>query len=942
MTLPWAPDTPQRLSQHLDAYLLSLPEQTRTLWAKSGDDSGWANLPQHLADTAGVIAELWDNWLAESVKERLTDLTGLNRQALRTLTIWLAGVHDIGKATVSFQRLIENTANGRIILNALQDTGLSLNKSMAEKRLDRLPHGLAGEVIVSKWLQSRSVPPATAWSISAVVGAHHGIATSAEERRKVRRAINSYTGDWSTMQQQLLDKMATATGVEEALLKIPAPLPVPATQPLTGLLIMADWIASNQAAFPLLPTSNNQGDRIRAGLEHLELTGPWSTSLPDGQEIDARFQEAFGWPEGYTARPIQRAAVDAAMELDGPGLIIVEAPTGEGKTEAALAAGHIIVARTRAQGLLLAAPTMGTANGLFNRVLDWSQRNTREQEVTSMNLVHSKKDLSEPFEKLHFTGIGEDNRQAQGTVIASQWFQGTKKGMLSNFVVATVDQVLMMALQMRHSMLRHLGLAGKVIIIDEVHSYDLYMSSYLTTALKWLARYHVSVILLSATLPVDKKHELVEAYAAEFVEDIPAELSTGYPLITTVGSHGVREITTEARPTDMTAHLKVIPDSHEVLAELVEELVHEGGCLLIICNTIRRAQEAYRLLEPRYPGDVDLHHSAFIAAERADKEDRLITALGPGSHRGQGRPDRAIIIATQVAEQSLDIDADALITDIAPMDLLIQRIGRIHRHARPVSDRPARLRQAQVYIRGIEQQSPVPVFEGGSAAVYEPALLLATMANLPTEFRRPDDVSTLVQNTYDPGLAAPAGWQRSWDDARSVMRANCDRSDHRAKTYQIPAPEHAENLHRLFERYHRAMESVPTGEEAGTAQVRDADPVIEAIPIVSTDYGYRLLPLATRHATDIDFVESEEPSKEIARHLASSTVRLPARFSRYEKDFERTVTQLERGTPVGWSRNFLLRGKVALCLNENHETVLNGRRLRYSSTFGLEEIREEQ
>lgn len=940
MTLSQEPNTRPDLFERLDAFASNASPETISLWAKSGDESGWLPLPQHLSDTAGVSAELWDRWLADSVKQRLSTLTDLDPPQIRALSIWLAGIHDVGKATVTFQRLIEKTPVGRMILDGVSRTGLNLLRTPSEEKLLKFPHGLAGEVMVKKWLANKGCNPRAAVSISAVIGAHHGIATDAKERKGAERAISSYDSQWQAVHQELLDEMATLTEFSDVLPYLSKRLPVPATELLTGLVIMADWIASNTEAFPMVK-NQPQRQRVQAGLSAVDLTEPWLAEFRPDEDLDQYFRSSFGWPTGFNARPIQRAAAEAAAALEGPGMIILEAPTGEGKTEAALAAGHIIAAKTRAQGLLLAAPTMSTANGLFSRVVEWAELNTPKDSITSMNLVHSKTMLSREFDELKFSGIEEDSASTHGSVVASQWLKGTKKRMLANFVVATVDQVLMMALQMRHSMLRHLGLAGKVIIIDEVHAYDLYMSSYLKVALKWLARYHVSVVLLSATLPVDKKHELVEAYAQEFTHEIPTELSTAYPLLTVVGSQGVEEITVESRPSDMSADIEVIPDSPQHLSQLVGDLLVEGGCLLVICNTIRRSQEAYLLLNEQFPGTVELHHSAFIAAERSDKEDTLRTALGPDNHRGSGRPERAIIIATQVAEQSLDIDADTLITDIAPMDLLIQRIGRIHRHARPVSDRPEPLRKPQVFVRGITQREPSPEFEDGSAAVYEPAVLMRTLANLPMHFQRPADIAPLVQTTYDPTFTPPPGWDATWTAAETHMRTNQELSAKRATTFQIPVPQNSSNLHQLFSRYHRSLDAPVLGEEGGAAQVRDADPTFEVIPILVTEYGYRPLPLSTRSTTDTEFIESEEPDYSTALHLASSTVRLPARFSKYESDFERTIEQLEQETPVGWSRHFLLRGKVALCLDDNHETVVNGRRLHYSSSFGLQDLTEE-
>lgn len=922
-------------------FVAAASPQLRSLWAKSGDEDGWLSLPQHLADTACVAAWLWDHWVAGTIKASLSEMLGIEEHHARTLLAFLAGVHDTGKATLKFGRQIEDRGHGRAIVDGIAESGLPLNSPPLESGPIKFPHGLAGDEILFSWLKAIGCKKTVADALSSIVGAHHGIPSTAEDKHHAEQLLKQYPIEWKTVQTEILDGMAAASGVLDVLPLLRRRPNADSAMLLAGLVVMSDWIASNAELFPLVPTST-MTDRATSALEALNLTGPWHPTDSSHEDVDEFFRKSFGWPDHFNARPIQRAAIEAISATDTPCMAIVEAPTGEGKTEAALAMGRKIAERTKAQGLFLATPTMGTSNGLFPRARDWAALNTPGHKVTSMNLVHSRRMFSEDFRAFEASGIAEDETAGHGSVIANQWFRGAKKALLSNFVVATVDQVLMMALQMRHSMLRHIALAGKVIVVDEVHSYDLYMSSYLQVALEWLARYRVSVILLSATLPHDMKLKLVKAYGGQFRDDHPEELASAYPLLTVVDRSGVREIEIESRPPDMTATIEVIPDSAEELADLVRRLTEQGGCILIICNTVGRAQETYRNLEAEHPGHVELHHSAFMASDRSRREDALRIALGPDSHRGSGRPRKRLIVSTQVAEQSLDIDADALITDIAPMDLLIQRIGRIHRHSRPLEDRPEPLRRARVYVRGIEEAAPVPVFEKGTAAVYEPAILASTLANLPASFERPTDISELVQATYSPGFTPPDAWAESYAAWHAEMMQSHQLATKRASTFQIPCPRQASKIGQLFRRYHPSMENSPKGEEAGAAQVRDSDPTFEVIPIMSTDYGYLPMPSQDGRQPDAELVDEAEPDFSTAFRLASSVLRLPARFSRDDRVFERVIEKLELETPAGWSTHYLLKGQVALRFNADGETELDGRRLRYSSELGLEQVRDER
>lgn len=931
-----------------EGWVGSLSPQARSLWAKTGDETGWLDLPQHLVDSAGVAAQLWDAWLAPSVKATIVRATGLAEEDARTLCLWLVATHDLGKSTLTFQRQIENSADGESFVNRVADAGLPLDMHPFEEGMTKFPHALGTRVILRGWLLDQGLKGSVANSLVAVGDAHHGIPSDPVLRRVAAEVIAEYPEAWSSVHAELLEGIADLTGIRGVLPSIRRALRAPVLQLITGLVIMADWIASNSEAFPMVVQAS-QVERVARGMDFVELTGPWTAEDLDPGDIDSYLRRSFHWPEDYSARPVQRAVAQAVDEAAAPAMVIIEAPTGEGKTEAALAAVQMIAARTGAHGVIFAAPTMSTANGLFNRVVEWGRSNTPEHGISSMFLAHSKSALSESFRDLKFSRIGDEGSaragsgpagQRPGAVVANQWLSGRKRGILANFVVATVDQILLLALQSRHSMLRHLGLAGKVVVVDEVHAYDAYMSAYLERALEWLARYGVSVVLMSATLPVEQKQNLARAYSQELLADPAVPDSTAYPLITVVGADGVQQREVASRPSDLDATVALIEDDPEQLQRELAAVTPDGGCVLVVCNTIRRAQEVYLRLAEQFPDQVELHHAAFMAGDRARKEDELREQLGPDAHRSSGRPWRRFIVATQVAEQSLDIDADLLVTDIAPMDLVVQRIGRLHRHPRPASDRPGNLRRPQVWIRGVLQSSPVPEFESGTAHVYDPKILMATLAVLQDRvfdsgFRRPDDIAELVHATYAEDVDVPEEWEEAWHAARRESEEHQAIVRQRATSFRFPAPKDADKLDRLFERYFGDVD-VAKGDEAGAAQVRDADPTIEVIPIVSTGYGY--LPLGEKDP--VELVDDAAPDSSQAFRMANSTVRLPARFSRYDSVFERTITQLELDTPAGWSQHHLLRGQVALRLDENREIELAGRILRYSDEMGLEEVAE--
>lgn len=674
------------MCEAFDAALPTLPSNVTALVAKTDDELGWMPLPLHMADAACVGCILWDSWLSQRMRNRITELMGLTEEQARVVLAFLCGVHDVGKATRGFAERLTHREMGRQAVEGIAGAGYPLGSRTVESD-NQVPHAAASQAILKWWLHEAGYSKRTAQALASVVGAHHGVAVDSEKAELADFVVRRHEVQWHEAHNKLVEFVAAATGFNTVVDKGLGGLYAPVLQLLTGVVVMSDWIASNASVFPY-SKSDAMAHRVAAGLSQIDLTPPWEVRDIRVSDPDAFYRTTFGWGADKSARPIQRAILMLLASASGPMLVVIEAPTGEGKTEAAEAFAQLLVCRQKEQGVMFAAPTMATSDGLFDRIADWARSNTTRGEITSMSLVHSKAALSRSFEKLRFRGISDTD----GGVIASQWLAGPKKAMLSNLVVGTVDQVLMLALQSKHSMLRHLGLAGKVVIVDEVHSYDLYMSSYLEVALQWLAHYGASVVLLSATLPIEQKQRLVDAYAGEYMESPPV-LRKGYPLVTAVSAEGVNEISVPLGETDLDACVACVDDSDSATVTLIAELLADGGIALVICNAVARAQSLFAGVRAVFPSECELHHSAFIASDRVEKEARLREELGPQAHRGGRRPWRKVIVATQVAEQSLDIDADVLLTDIAPMDLMIQRIGRLQRHYRPLDDRPARLRE---------------------------------------------------------------------------------------------------------------------------------------------------------------------------------------------------------------------------------------------------------
>jgi CRISPR-associated endonuclease/helicase Cas3 len=413
-------------------------------------------------------------------------------------------------------------------------------------------------------------------------------------------------------------------------------------------------------------------------------------------------------------------------------------------------------------------------------------------------LSHGKSVVNAEYtglERWHATEVGVD---CCGDLHSpSQWFSGRKRILLSPHVVGTIDNLLIAGAQIKHVALHHLAFAQKVVVLDEVHAADIYMSQFLQRALAWLGASQVSVVLLSATLPASMRQRLIRAYTGQTVD-----VGNEYPQITTADAVAVTTYTAPATAAKK-IRLEVLDepaldgrdtinaDNH--VADLLKEQLSEGGCALVIRNTVARAQHLYSALKASLPADrVLLLHSRFTAGDRAGHADQLLGLLGDTSKGAQRPrcPQRLVVVATQVAEQSLDIDADLLITDLCPIDLLLQRAGRLHRHAANNPLRPARLQKPTVVItrmRGAHAaatDSHLGLPASLKGFVY-PAALLARTAQIlfrTTSLVLPDDVPAVITEVYEDEHyrcdnpmwhTALTRWDsdRSWEDEKLRIQA---------------------------------------------------------------------------------------------------------------------------------------------------------------------------
>lgn len=922
----------------------TLSAAARTVWAKSDRDDNWAPLTRHMADSAAIAGLLWDAFLSPAVRRLIIDAVGDEGRA-RRVAVWMAAGHDLGKCTPAF------AIQAPALCDRMIGKGLDVRIAIGDGGRKVVPHSLAGFMLWTAWLEEHGVQRSVGWTYAAASGGHHGVyPDGGDDTRALPGTL--YMGEsqtWRDAQRELADFATGIAGITADDLTSFAgkPLPQQVQVLLTGFTIMADWLASDARWFPLTDTARTSQERARAAISDLRFPPPWSPGPPvDAAEL---FATRFGLAADQV-RPVQSAAVDAARQCTGAELIIIEAPTGEGKTFAALAAAEVLAARFGLGGLQFALPTCATTDGMFPVIARWLPSTMPSDASASLALSHGRAQFNDQYRGLLgrrgllSTGIHGGADACGGEVVAHWWLAGRKSAALADFVVCTIDQVLFSALSSRHVMLRHLGMAGKVVVLDEVHAADAFMSQYLHRALEWLAAYDVPVIALTATLPPSQRKDLLAAYNTGRGRGrrLPAgayraaTAATGYPLITVTADTGAES--TAVTPSTRTVEYHVEwhdtdladgADSASAVAADIAAAAERGGCIAMICDTVRRAQAVFSALEPMLGDDVVLLHSRFIAQERARIETTLRAELGPDA--GDARPRRRVVVATQVVEQSLDLDFDLMFTDVAPLDLLIQRAGRLHRHAREA--RPRGMADARLIITGVRRPADkAPRFAHGLTSVYPKIALLRTVACLDGHgplIASPADVPRLVRAAYDEETTAPEGWHAEWAEAEERELDRVAAQVERAKTFRIPAPKRGGNM-----RGWSSLRGADGPDEAlGQAQVRDAADAFEVI-VVQRKSGTIVGPPWTGELAGESLESATVVDDDLARTIARWTVRFPA-FMGDGKLGDAVIDALEENKIDSWQNSRWLGGALALVLDHDHHAEVAGFDVTYDTRRGL-------
>ena len=641
-----------------------------SLWGKSkGLDQPYP-LIGHLLDTAAAAEAVVDVLLPATFREVVAAEAGTSERDWRQAVRVLAGWHDIGKASCRFQNADSNPGACPSWLVGHEDA-VGAGK-----------HDLIGAHLV--WDRLEGHPDRDRCRLAQIISGHHGEIQSLEKPSLISFGGAAMVDDQPPPElirarQDLWDVLDTQV---QNMPSVAMPMIVASVT--LSVVVLADWIASfhpfikAQQARLLEGRGNDWASHYNGAkelsLEHLGgcgLQAPPPLRAPTPETMFG--SSSHGWSE------LQKSINDD-FDPTGPGIVVVCAPTGEGKTEAALIAAEKLGAASGRHGFYFAMPTVATAEGLHQRISDYIQRTTPDDRSETLRRVHSQAILHDQPEAV---AVSDDLDAVRAS---SRWLRGTRKTMLAPYGVGTIDQVLLGALKAKHSPVRMLGASLGCLIVDEAHALDPYMRRLLIRALEWLAALGTPVVVLSATMPKNRIAELVTAYqkgangGKAAVEPVP---EMGYPMWVawTAGgwSHSPR---IEPRSTwQVRFGIEECPGGN-LTNRIAQLAVGENGCVLVVRSTVRAAQETYeavRALDSTLvPGEsVEIIHSRMPQGTRRTRSETMLRNFGSDT---DNRPERMVLVATQVVEQSFDVDFDVLITDPAPVSALIQRAGRVWRH----------------------------------------------------------------------------------------------------------------------------------------------------------------------------------------------------------------------------------------------------------------------
>lgn len=721
-------------------------------------------LPYHNLDVAAV------GWLLLSpdrpLTQRLAAQLSVEPKALRNLLVFWLGLHDIGKFSRAFQGLFQPSSNVALVPPAAQYAYTERHDRLGavvweDKYLDWLEDGTL------QWPASLNIAEFKALNAALPVLAapffgHHGQPVDAgkidvemffccDEHADDIEATRQFIADWASV-------VPPGWPIEQLFSEQWVYALQTLSWSIAGWATLSDWLGSNQDHFPYRQNRIPLADYWQIALGNAESALQESGFNKVSEPLPyAGMADWFG-KQSITPTPLQHAAETVEL-TDGPQLFILEDITGSGKTEAACILTQRLLAAGHGDGLYFALPTMATSNAMYSRLGNLHRRFYTAESFPSFVLAHGARDLNDDFIAAVAAPQPADfdytASELSATSRCNQWLADSrKKALLAEVGVGTIDQALMAILPFRHQSMRLYGLARKVLIIDEVHAYDNYMQTLLSQLLAYHARQGGSAILLTATLPGAMRSALMAAWQTGLGQPTMKPQKDDFPLLTHVSSGQPLELPLESRKEVSRSVDVAWLEEEEQAIDAVLAAVEAGECIAWVRNTVDDAIRAFEAIAARHPDPERclLFHSRFAMVDRQRIESQVIERLGKEStselRKGQ------VLISTQVFQESLDCDVDVMISDIAPIDLLIQRAGRLQRHQRGERCLPRLLVLAPPWADDPDEHWLKRTLPGTQAVYRDTSLSWLTQRVLRRleAIRMPEEARDLIEGVYGQSI----------------------------------------------------------------------------------------------------------------------------------------------------------------------------------------------
>ena len=683
----------------------------------TGEIVEWHPLTAHSADVAAVTEALLTRTILRDRLARLAGLDDLTPAHIARLSA-LAALHDAGKANHGFQdqAFTSGWSPGHV-------------RPMVELLGARSPESVArlqalGIMQIVRWFADHRDPETDLFHTLLATFGHHGkpVSDSGDFR------LSLWEANENRNPTQALENLAARVeswfpdAYGDADVSFPDD---PAFQhAFNGVLTLADWIGSDRRYFPFMESTDDYIRHARkqaAEAVEANFLDPSTARAALGTE-PVGFDGVLEEPN-WNPYPIQEAVYSAPIHEEG-SLAILESDTGSGKTEAALARFLQLYQNGLVDGMYFAVPTRSAATQLYGRVQEAVDRVFDRRDAPAPPVVQAvpgylKADAVEGVPLPQYDVRWPDDPTA--TARERRWAaEHSKRYLAGPIVVGTVDQVLLSVLQTSHAHMRASALLRHFLVVDEIHASDTYMTRLLGRVLDQHLEAGGHALLMSATLGTAARVRLATD-GAEDPSDVENAQQVDYPLLTHVGADRENPRTRHEPSTEdektVRAECRAIADSPEEVARRAIERAREGARVLVIRNRVADCIATQKALEAQ-TDDRDLlfgvdgmpapHHSRFAPDDRKRLDAAIENTFGAGTDAGA-----VVAVATQTVEQSLDIDADLLLTDLCPIDVLLQRIGRLHRHDR---DRPDGFETARCLVLTPQERDLGTAISGGGKA----------------------------------------------------------------------------------------------------------------------------------------------------------------------------------------------------------------------------------